>query len=260
MVFFYLRCGFDVVPHLDQPPALLIGEPLVEDRLLEQGVNPVQPHELDDLGIDQIDGRGVRMPVPVVVAQPGGGGRVGGGVEDAADAVQLGLFAPSRDPAIRRDGRKVTAGLDKRWTLEAAERFARQPPPPPLDPLLKEQLRDVGRALPGWWASGRLTASQQKALLRSLDAGQVAFAGLDVVEVAVDADANYCFEGRKVIIFKDLGKDQRVGVVTTDADGEASMKDKKANGKYFAQLTQAPSAKYGDLSICLGDKSNKLKV
>ena len=79
-------------------------------------------------------------------------------------------------------------------------------------------------------------------------------------QVAVDADANYCFEGRKVIIFKDLGKDQRVGVVTTDADGEASLKDKKANGKYFAQMTQSPSAKYGDLSICLGDKSNKLRA
>jgi DNA invertase Pin-like site-specific DNA recombinase len=79
--------------------------------------------------------------------------------------------------AVDPDNRLVAAELERRWEValravveahEAAERFARQPPPPPLDPLLKEQLRDVGRALPGWWASGRLTASQQQALLRSL--------------------------------------------------------------------------------------------
>ena len=51
---------------------------------------------------------------------------------------------------------------------EAAERFARQPATMPLDPRLKAQLRDVGRALPTLWASGRLDPLQKKELLRSL--------------------------------------------------------------------------------------------
>jgi hypothetical protein len=37
-----------------------------------------------------------------------------------------------------------------------------------LDPKLAAQLRDVGRSLPELWSSGRLSPSQQKALLRSL--------------------------------------------------------------------------------------------
>jgi hypothetical protein len=79
--------------------------------------------------------------------------------------------------AVDPDNRLVAAELERRWEValrgvvearEAAERFARRPAAPPLAPLLKEQLRDVARTLPAWWASGRLTPSQQKALLRSL--------------------------------------------------------------------------------------------
>src|SRR5207237_2344699 len=75
------------------------------------------------------------------------------------------------------DNRLVAAELERRWELalravaetrEAAERFARQAAPPPLDPSIKEQLRDVGRALPELWASERLTPAHRKELLRSL--------------------------------------------------------------------------------------------
>jgi hypothetical protein len=79
--------------------------------------------------------------------------------------------------AVDPDNRLVAAELERRWELAlravgearaAAERFAAQPPAPSLDPALKEQLRDLGRQLPALWASGRLTPSQQKELLRSL--------------------------------------------------------------------------------------------
>ena len=79
--------------------------------------------------------------------------------------------------AVDPDNRLVAAELERRWEValravvearEAAERFARQPPPPPLDPKLAAQLRDVGRSLPELWSSGRLSPSQQKTLLRSL--------------------------------------------------------------------------------------------
>lgn len=71
----------------------------------------------------------------------------------------------------------MAAEVERRWELalravgearEAAERFARRPPVQTLDPVLRAQLRDLGHALPAWWTSGRLTPTQQKALLRSL--------------------------------------------------------------------------------------------
>ena len=51
---------------------------------------------------------------------------------------------------------------------EAAEHIAQTPPPPALDPGLRDQLRDLGRHLPALWESGRLNSAQQKELLRSL--------------------------------------------------------------------------------------------
>src|SRR5262249_29146073 len=79
--------------------------------------------------------------------------------------------------AIDPDNRLVAAELERRWELalralaearEAAERFAQTPPAPGLDPLLRAQLSDLGRQLPGLWASERLTAAHRKELLRSL--------------------------------------------------------------------------------------------
>ncbi|HET8626796.1 MAG TPA: recombinase family protein [Thermomicrobiales bacterium] len=79
--------------------------------------------------------------------------------------------------AVDPENRLVAAELERRWELalravaearEAAATFAATPPAPALDPILREQLRDVGRHLPAWWASGRLRPEQQKALLRTL--------------------------------------------------------------------------------------------
>ena len=69
--------------------------------------------------------------------------------------------------AVDPDNRLIAGELERRWELalraggEArtpAERYA----------ALQEQLRDLGRALPALWASGRLTPSQQQELLHSL--------------------------------------------------------------------------------------------
>ncbi len=79
--------------------------------------------------------------------------------------------------AVDPENRLVAAELERHWEValravvearEAAERFAQQPPEPALDPGLAAQLRDLGRCLPALWASGRLTPTQQKELLRSL--------------------------------------------------------------------------------------------
>jgi DNA invertase Pin-like site-specific DNA recombinase len=79
--------------------------------------------------------------------------------------------------AVDPDNRLVAGELERRWELalravaearETAERFAREPAAPAVDPRLRAQLRDVGAHLPALWASGRLTPAQQKELLRSL--------------------------------------------------------------------------------------------
>lgn len=79
--------------------------------------------------------------------------------------------------AIDPDNRLVAAELERRWELalralaearEAAARVAQAPAAPTLDPALRAQLTDLGPRMPELWASGRLTAAQQKTLLRSL--------------------------------------------------------------------------------------------
>jgi DNA invertase Pin-like site-specific DNA recombinase len=79
--------------------------------------------------------------------------------------------------AVDPDNRLVAAELERRWELalraladarETAERFAQTPAAPLLDPVLRAQLRDVGRHLPALWTGDRLTPAQRKELLRSL--------------------------------------------------------------------------------------------
>jgi DNA invertase Pin-like site-specific DNA recombinase len=86
-------------------------------------------------------------------------------------------LAERRYRAADPDNRLVAAELERQWELalraraeahEAAQRFRQATATPPLDPELRAQLRDVGTLLPRLWQSGRLTAVQQKALLRSL--------------------------------------------------------------------------------------------
>ena len=86
-------------------------------------------------------------------------------------------LAQRRYQAVDPDHRLVAADLERQWELalrtlvearEAAEHVAQTPPPPALDPVLRDQLRDLGRQLPALLASGRLNPAQQKEFLRSL--------------------------------------------------------------------------------------------
>jgi DNA invertase Pin-like site-specific DNA recombinase len=79
--------------------------------------------------------------------------------------------------AVDPEHRLVAAELERRWeqalqalaaVREAAARAAVAAPDTALDPVLRAQLRDLGTQLPALWGSGRLTAGQRKALLRSL--------------------------------------------------------------------------------------------
>jgi hypothetical protein len=77
----------------------------------------------------------------------------------------------------------------------------------------------------------------------------------------VAANKAYC-EAKRAIVVLELGKkkDVRVGKATTDEDGFASVAAKKAAGKFVAQVQKAPSAKYGDVSVCGGATSKPTKV
>lgn len=80
--------------------------------------------------------------------------------------------------AVDPDNRLVASELERRWELalralaearEAAERFASQPEAlTALDPLLRQQLSDLGVQMPALWSSGRLHLQQKKELLRCL--------------------------------------------------------------------------------------------
>jgi DNA invertase Pin-like site-specific DNA recombinase len=85
--------------------------------------------------------------------------------------------AERRYAACDPDNRLVAAELERQWELalraqteaqEATERFARTPAAPALAPALRVQLHNLGTQLPALWRSGRLSAAQQKELLRSL--------------------------------------------------------------------------------------------
>jgi DNA invertase Pin-like site-specific DNA recombinase len=86
-------------------------------------------------------------------------------------------LAEKRFRAVDPDNRLVAAELERCWeqalqTLaaarEAAERPASATPAAPLDPKLRQHLRDVGPRMPALWASGRLSAAQKKELVRCL--------------------------------------------------------------------------------------------
>lgn len=79
--------------------------------------------------------------------------------------------------------------------------------------------------------------------------------------VDVGAERDYCLAQREVVVVEQgKRKPVRVGKVMTDDEGFASLADKKAAGKFVAQLKKGPSAEYGDVSICLGGNSRPLKV
>jgi len=67
--------------------------------------------------------------------------------------------------AVDPDNRLVAGELERRWEMalralqeaqEAQERFTATPRTPPLDPVLRDQLNDLGQQLPALWTSGRL--------------------------------------------------------------------------------------------------------
>jgi DNA invertase Pin-like site-specific DNA recombinase len=86
-------------------------------------------------------------------------------------------LARRRYEAVDPDNRLVAAELERRWeeklvaqrqAEEEAERFEHRPAFPTLSPELRQQLEQIGPALPALWTSGKISNEHKKRLLRSL--------------------------------------------------------------------------------------------
>jgi hypothetical protein len=86
-------------------------------------------------------------------------------------------LARRRYEAVDPDNRLVAAELERRWeeklvalrqAEEEEERFAHRPVFPTLSAELRQQLEQIGPALPALWASGKIGNPHKKRLLRSL--------------------------------------------------------------------------------------------
>jgi hypothetical protein len=98
--------------------------------------------------------------------------------EQVARAEYEARLAQKQYEAVDPENRLVAAELERRWehalqalarAREAAEQAAApRTPPARLDPILREQLRDLGPRMPELWMSGRLSVVHKKELLRCL--------------------------------------------------------------------------------------------
>src|SRR6266566_1584090 len=104
-------------------------------------------------------------------------------------------LARRRYEAVDPDNRLVAASLERGWeekllaqrqAEEEAERFQQRPSFPTLAPELREQLEQMGPALPALWTSGKISNEHKKRLLRSLISRVIATKiAVDLIEIKI---------------------------------------------------------------------------
>ncbi len=104
-------------------------------------------------------------------------------------------LARRRYEAVDPDNRLVAASLERGWeekllaqrqAEEEAERFQQRPIFPTLAPELREQLEQMGPALPALWTSGKISNEHKKRLLRSLISRVIATKiAVDLIEIKI---------------------------------------------------------------------------
>ncbi len=110
-------------------------------------------------------------------------------------ATYEGHLARRRYEAVDPDNRLVAASLERGWeekllalrqAEEDAERFQQRPPFPQLSLELRQQLEQMGPALPALWASGKISNEHKKRLLRSLISRVIATKlAVDLIEIKI---------------------------------------------------------------------------
>src|SRR6266699_1583246 len=104
-------------------------------------------------------------------------------------------LARRRYEAVDPDNRLVAASLERGWeekllaqrqAEEEAERFEHRPLAPQLSPELRQQLEQIGPALPALWISGKISNPHKKRLLRSLISRVITTRlALDCIEIKI---------------------------------------------------------------------------
>jgi DNA invertase Pin-like site-specific DNA recombinase len=104
-------------------------------------------------------------------------------------------LARRRYEAVDPDNRLVAASLERGWeekllaqrqAEEEAERFQQRPIFPTLAPELRQQLEQIGPALPALWRSGKISNEHKKRLLRSLISRVIATKiAVDLIEIKI---------------------------------------------------------------------------
>jgi len=104
-------------------------------------------------------------------------------------------LARRRYEAVDPDNRLVAASLERGWeekllaqrqAEEEAERFQQRPIFPTLAPELRQQLEQIGPALPALWTSGKISNEHKKRLLRSLISRVIATKiAVDLIEIKI---------------------------------------------------------------------------
>jgi len=104
-------------------------------------------------------------------------------------------LARRRYEAVDPDNRLVAASLERGWeekllaqrqAEEDAERFQQHPPFPTLTPELRQQLEQMGPALPALWKAGKINNEHKKRLLRTLISRVIATKiSVDLIEIKI---------------------------------------------------------------------------
>jgi len=104
-------------------------------------------------------------------------------------------LARRRYEAVDPDNRLVAASLEQGWeekllaqrqAEEEAERFEQRPLFPTLAPELRQQLEQMGPALPALWNNGKISNEHKKRLLRALISRVIATkTAVDLIEIKI---------------------------------------------------------------------------
>lgn len=169
--------------HYDGPVCMSLYGPAIEAVVIQTFFDAIRPAQLDALAA-------------LLAQRAKEEGRL---AQHHRDQVRRATYeahlARRRYEAVDPDNRLVAASLERGWeekllaqrqAEEDAERFQQQPPFPTLTPELRQQLEQMGPALPALWKAGKINNEHKKRLLRTLISRVIATKiSVDLIEIKI---------------------------------------------------------------------------
>ena len=169
--------------HYAGPECMSLYGPAIEEVVIQAFFDAIRPAQLDALAA-------------LLASRAKGEERL---AQHHRDQVRRASYeahlARRRYEAVDPDNRLVAASLERGWeekllalrqAEEEAERFQQRPPFPQLSPQLRQQLEQMGPALPALWASGKISNEHKKRLLRCLISRVIATKlAVDLIEIKI---------------------------------------------------------------------------